>query len=215
VIINGGLTPAAGALGFGADVGFNDNSQGLKIGARYGVTSRIAVGASYAFALNDFEIKGPLTLVGALGLANNGKMALAVSVDYPRDFSAKANWLDVGIALRYKLTPQFAIYTGNPYTMDTSGQQLRLGKAKTLSIPVGAAFQVIRPVYLYAETTVATITLSDPMGDRVSSYNKVIPFNIGAWITLSKALDVGASFHTDFKGVSDNWNTFVGARSSI
>ena len=222
-ILDRSLTLGASKLAFQADVGINkfvDTSEGLVIGAGYGVNDKITVGGTYGFTLNEFEIKGPLTLYGAYNITDNGKLSVAGSVDIEVDPSGPdtAFAIDAGLAVRYKVAPKFAVYTGNPYTPGPSGQHLHLGlsgdESKTFAIPVGVAFQATPQLYLHADTTVAIISLSDPgMGSRVLSYGDLIPFGIGGWFNVNKNLDVGASFNTiDLPNVSDTWNIQIGGR---
>jgi len=207
----------------------SSTSEALVLGAGYGVTDKITAGASYGFTLNEFEIKGPLTVYGDMSLTDNGKLAVAASADLTADLggqtvdsmgvasSSTELSIHAGLAVRYKLAPKMAVYTGNPYTPGPSGQHLNLGlsdgMAKTFSIPVGFAFQATPQLYAFAGTNIATILLSDPgMGSRVVSYGDTIPFNVGGFFNINKNIDAGASFQTDFKGVGDFYVITVGAR---
>jgi len=208
----------------------SSTSEALVLGAGYGVTDKITAGASYGFTLNEFEIKGPLTVYGDMSLTDNGKLAVAASADLTADLggqtfdsmgvasSSTELSIHAGLAVRYKLAPKMALYTGNPYTPGPSGQHLNLGLsdglAKSFSIPVGFAFQATPQLYAFAGTNIATILLSDPgMGNsRVVSYGDTIPFNLGGFFNVNKNIDAGASFQTDFKGVGDFYVITVGAR---
>lgn len=227
-IVDRSLTLGASKLAFQADVGIahasllgaSATSEGLLIGAGYGVNEKLTVGGTYGFTLNEFEIKGPLTLYGAYNITDNGKLSVAGSVDIEVDPSGAdtAFAIDAGLAVRYKLAPKFAIYTGNPYTPGPSGQHLHIGlsgdESKTFAIPVGVAFQATPQLYLHVDTTVATISLSDPgMGSRVVSYGDVVPFGVGAWFNVNKNLDVGASFASlDLPHAGDFWTILIGGR---
>lgn len=230
-IVDRSLTLNASKLAFQADLGIahasisiagmsaSNTSEGLLIGAGYGINDKLTVGGTYGFTLNEFEIKGPLTLYGAYNITDNGKLSVAGSADImvqPTDGDTFFG-IDAGLAVRYKVAPKFAVYTGNPYTPGPSGQHLHLGlsgdESKTFAIPVGVAFQATPQLYLHADTTLATILLSDPgAGSRVVSYGDTIPFSVGAWFNVNKGLDVGGSFNTDFKGVGDFWTILLGGR---
>jgi hypothetical protein len=196
----------------------SSTSEGLALGAGYGVSDKLTVGGSYSFTLNEFEIKGPLTVYGAFGLADSGKLAVSAGADLSVNFASdNALAIHAGLAVRYKLAPKFALFTGNPYTPGPAGQHLSIsledGGAKTFSLPVGFAFQATPQLYAFAGTNIATILLSDPgMGDRVTFIGDSIPFNIGAFFNVNKNIDAGGSFQTDLKGVGDFYVITLGAR---
>jgi hypothetical protein len=72
-VIDRPLTVLKGKLGAAADLYIahisvtilgmtsSSTSEGLAVGAGYGISDKLEVGGSYAFALNEFEIKGTLT----------------------------------------------------------------------------------------------------------------------------------------------------------
>lgn len=204
-------------------------SELLAVGAAYGVADKITAGASYAFTLNEFEIKGPLTVYGSFGLTDNGKLSVAAGADLVADLggvdamgeSTVELAIHAGLAVRYKLAPKFAVYSGNPYQPGPSGQHLTIGlsdgAAKSFALPVGFAAQVTPQLYTYAQTTLATILLSDPgMGDRVAFIGSDaggIPLALGGWFNINKNIDAGASLNfPDLNFAGDFFIITVGAR---
>lgn len=231
-IIDRSLTLVGGGLAVQADVGIlripgiavgqvmseGTTSVGMVVGAGYGVNEKLTVGGQYGFTLNEFEIKGPLTAYGAYNLSDNGKLAVTAGADVELDLAQdNAFTIQAGLAVRYKVAPKFAVFTGNPYTPGPAGQHLSIGlsegAAKTFSLPVGAAYQATPQLYAYLTTNLATISLSDPgVGDRVTTFNNSIPLGIGAWFNINKNLDAGASYADDLQSFGDAFLVLVGAR---
>jgi hypothetical protein len=238
-IIDRPLTVLAGKIGAEADVYIahisvtvagmtaSDTSEGLMVGAGYGISDKLEVGGTYAFALNEFEIKGPLTLYGNFNLTNDGKLAVGAGAGLVLDFngtdlttgdSQTDVAIDAGLGVRYKLASKFAVFTGNPWAPGLLGSHLHLGlsgdESKSFSIPVGFAMQATPELFAYVSTNLATILLSDPgMGDRVSLISDFTPLSIGAWFNLNPNLDVGGSVNfPDVQNAGDFWYITVGAR---
>ena len=205
----------------------SSTSQGLRLGAAYGVTDKIHVGAQYAFTLNEFEIKGPLTAYGAIQLAHSDKLDVAAGVDLVVDLGATDAMgestteltLEAGLGVRYKVTPKIAVFTGSPFAPGPSGQHLKIGfaegAAKTFDIPAGAGMQVTPELFAYLSTNFATILLSEvPMGGkRVMSIADVTPLSLGGWFNVNKNIDVTASLNLyDLQNAGDILSVFIGAR---
>lgn len=238
-IIDRPLTVLAGKFGAGADffiahtsvtfMGMTNSStsEGLGLVGGYGISDDLEVGGSYAFALNEFEIKGPLTLFGNFNLTNDGKLAVGAGAGLVLDFNGTDimtgdSQTDValvaGLGVRFKLAPKFAVFTGNPWAPGLLGDHFKLGlsgdETKSFSIPVGFAMQATPELFAYISTNLATILISDPgMGDRVSLISDATPLTIGGWFALSTNLDVGASvIFPDLQNAGDFWAITVGAR---
>ncbi|MDX2087092.1 MAG: hypothetical protein SFX73_04535 [Kofleriaceae bacterium] len=238
-IIDRQLVLEKSMLAFQADAGFASTQDrvgnvtsdaettiAMQVGAGYGVTDKITVGGTYAFQLSDFEIKGPLTVYGDYNITDNGKLSVAASADVAANFNGTDELGDssvdlaihAGIAVRYKIIPKLAVYTGNPYTPGPSGQQLNIGitegEDKTFEVPVGVAFQAMPALYTYFDANLATISLSDPGMDasRLVTVDDTVPFRIGGWFNVTKGLDAGAAFNSDFHRIGDDYGVTVGAR---
>jgi len=194
-------------------------SEGLGVGAAYGVSDKLEVGGSYAFALHEFEIKGPLTLFGAFSLMHSAKLDVGASADIViRLGDTTTETIEAGLGVRYKVTPKVALFTGSPWAPGPLGQHLKIGlqsgAAKTFDIPVGVGLQATPELFAYVETNVATILLSDPgMGKRVTSIADFTPLTIGAWFNVNKNIDVGGSFNfLDVQHAGDFYTIALGAR---
>lgn len=201
-----------------ADMTVGGTSEAMTLGAGYGVTDTITAGAMYSFTLNEFEIKGPLTVYGATSLTDNGTLAVSAGADLGVNFASDNSLaIHAGLAVRYKVAPTVAIYTGNPYTPGPAGQHLSIslddGGPKTFSFPVGVAVQATPQLYAFAQTNLATILLSDPAGgDRVTFIGDSIPLSLGAFFNVNRNIDAGGSFQTDLRGIGDYYVITLGAR---
>ncbi len=247
------LTVLKGKLGASADVAIahasitilgmttSSTNEGLVVGAGYGISDKLEVGGSYAFSLNEFEIKGVLTAYGAFALMHKDKLDVAASADLTLDLNhPKAGstsmetdvgaTINAGVAVRYKVAPKFAVFTGTPNRIlgaglltlagpGPMGQQLSIGlnegAAKTFSLPVGFGMQVTPELFAYLNTSLITILLSDPpaMGDRVSSIADITPLTLGGLFSVTKNIDAAASLtFFDLQNAGDLWAITVGAR---
>lgn len=232
-VINRPYTLGKGRLGVSADIliahlsvsilgmSASSTSEFLGLGAGYGISDKLELGLTYAFALNEFEIKGPLDIYGKFSLSDSGALAVAASADLELNFANDTSLeVHAGLAVRYKVAPKFAIFTGNPYTLGVAGQHLSLnfedGGAKTFSIPVGVEIQATPQLFAFAGTNIATILLSDPgPGDRaafIGSDGLGIPLTVGGFFNVNKSIDVGASFQTDLKNAGDFYVLTLGGR---
>jgi len=193
----GGMTTTSSATAEGVHAGFG-----------YGVDDKLEIGAEYAFSLNSFEIKGPLTLYGAYSLYHQGKLTIGGSADLLIDFngvgavnpmtgavSSSTNLaLEAGLGIRYMLTDKIAVFTGSPIAPGPLGQHLHIGLnnsgAVSLDIPAGLALQATPQLYAYLETNLAHIKLANTANGFI--FADFIPLTVGALFAASHNLDVGA-----------------------
>lgn len=208
-------------------------SEGLGVGAGYGLTDKIEVGGSYAFALHDFEIKGPLTLYGAFAFLHSDKLDVGASADLTVDLSPDdaTETIHAGLAARYKITPKMAVFTGQPNKIGGTtalgslaapgplGQHLTLGlndgAAKTFSLPVGFGFQATPELFAYLNTNLFNLTLSD-VPDGASRFNSIAdatPLSVGALFSVNKNIDAAVNLgFLDVQHAGDFYLITVGAR---
>ncbi len=208
----------------------SSTSEGLAVGAGYGISDKLEVGGVYAFALNKFEIKGTLTAYGAFALMHSDKLDIGASGDIALNFNhAKAgsttNETDVGgtlhagLGVRYKVAPKFAVFTGTPWAPGPLGQHLTIGlnsgAAKTLSLPVGFGVQATPELFAYLNTTLFTLLLSDPGtgGKRFNSIADATPLTLGGFFAVNKNIDAALSFSfLDLQNAGDAYVITIGAR---
>jgi opacity protein-like surface antigen len=186
------------------------NALGIHLGGGYGINDQLTVGAEYAFSLADFELRGPLALYGSYGIYSKGKLTIGVTGALGFDFTATTTdpmtmmtsstvnvALALGAAVRYAITPQIALYTGNPIAPGILGSQLELAFNNsapiTLNIPIGAAFQATPQLYAFAQTELVNIGLAH--SGTTFLFADFLPLEIGGFYTVNKNLDLGATFN--------------------
>jgi hypothetical protein len=172
--------------------------EGLGIIAGYGVTDKITAGLTYAFSLNEFEIKGPLTLYGEFQLAHSAKMSVAASASFTYDLAAETMGLAAGLGLRYNVAPKIAVFTGAPFGPGPVGQHLSIDLDPTnISFDVygGAGFQATPQIFAYLSTNLAHIKISGDMNANAFFGADFIPLSLGGVFALNKNLDIHAGFN--------------------
>lgn len=241
-VIDRPLTVLKGKLGAMADVYIahisvtilgmtaSDTSEGLAVGAGYGISDKLEIGGVYAFALNKFEIKGTLTAYGAFALMHSEKLDVGASADLALNFNDSdpgsttggtrvGATLHAGLGVRYKLAPKFALFTGTPWAPGPLGQHLRIGlnsgAAKTFSLPVGFGMQATPALFAYVNTTLFSLLLSDPGmgGKRFNSIADATPLTLGAFYAVNKNIDAAFTFgFPDLQNAGDAYVITIGAR---
>lgn len=159
----------------------------------YGVTDQLEVRASYGLTLDEFEAKGPLSVGAAFGL-REGSLAIAASGDFTYDLASEIGELGLGARVRYKLTPDLALYSYRQLVMTLVSDA---GKPANLRLPIGVGFQLNEALYLFGETELAVLDLKD--SETLALFADYIPVTAGAVFTLSSKLEVGGLFYTDLK----------------
>jgi hypothetical protein len=234
-VIDRPLTVLKGKLGAAADLAIvrfpgitvgtvtSDASTGeaLRVGAGYGISDKLEVGGSYAFALHPFEIKGTLTLFGAFALMHSAKLDLGASADLAINLagSSTTEAIHAGLAVRYKVAPKFAVFTGMPWAPGPLGQHLTIGlnsgAAKSFALPVGFGMQATPELFAYVNTQLFSLLLSDPGtgGKRFNSIADATPLTLGAFYSVNKNIDAAVSFgFSDVQHAGDTYAITVGAR---
>lgn len=192
--------------------------EGLQLGVAYGVSDKLTVGADYAVTLHpDGSAKGPLDLYASFGAYHKDKLSAAVGGGLIIDFTdPTSEQIFLGAAIRYQVAPKIAIFTGSPTTAPgPAGQHLQIGlnsKAPiTFSIPVGVGLQATPQAYVYVDTTIADISISN--SSNAFLFSDFIPVDIGGLFAVSPKLDVGAHLSfLDLKGSASDLVFGVSAR---
>ncbi len=192
--------------------------EGLQLGAAYGVSDKLTVGADYSITLHpDGSAKGPLDLYASFGAYHKDKLSAAVGGGLIIDFTdPTTEQIFLGAAIRYQVAPKIAIFTGSPTTAPgPAGQHLQIGlnsKAPiTFSIPVGVGLQATPQAYVYVDTTIADISISN--SNNAFLFSDFIPVEVGGLFAVSSKLDVGAHLaFLDLKGSASDLVFGVSAR---
>jgi hypothetical protein len=118
------------------------------VGAAYGVTTKLTLGASYTVVAHDEggsfphdgRFKGALVVHGIYGLAQ-GRWIVAAGADVTIDLAAETQTLRLGIAARLRVHERVAVFAGEPFGPGPVARQLALSRHDaSLALPVGVAF---------------------------------------------------------------------------
>jgi hypothetical protein len=199
-----GMIEAGGYLDFNrAGVADADpvTSTGLFLAGGYGVSDQLELRVSYGFTIDPSEPKGPLGLAVGFGL-KEGQLAVAAAADFTYDLLYETADLAVGPRVRYKLTPDLALYSSRHLviTVISDGAQ-----PASLHLPIGVGYQLNKQLYAFAETEIAQIDLKDSVSLLI--FDDYIPFTAGGVFALSKKLELGGLISTDLK--NDPFDTML------
>lgn len=218
-------------FGFSSSGSSSDTFSLAGIGASVGISDAIEIGGDYAFQVSpDVDAAGVLAGHLQLRLAHGGPLSASLGISTLYSHSADGIVLAGGLNVRYRFSPQVSLYTM------TSGVPLCGGCLKVLgpvtgqfligipshggdtevvlNLPVGLGIQASPEVYLYAETSLATIQLA-PSSDSIASGGDYLGINAGAWFAANKQLDLGISFADDLKHASDLYLVELAAKIHI
>jgi hypothetical protein len=221
---HGGLPILALANGTGGTA----TGEAMAFGGTFGVVDKVEAGLDYAFPLhpNGDLGSGVLQLHGAYAALHSDKLDLAIAAELEFNLRGTTEYqIDLAAWLRYRIAPKLSIFTGQPATPTTiSGfssflappiaYQLTFGLNNSqptfLSLPIGVGFQATPQLYLFGETSIAEIFITNgPMnaggGTTNASFifSDAIPLGLGAFFSVSDQLDVGAVFADDLKNAGD------------
>jgi len=208
-------------------------------GVAYGVNDQLTVGVDYTLeTYESFSIagmstsdtfpnngEGPIALYGDYSLLSKGPLSVAATgaldiVNSGGTNSTTNLGLTLGASVRYKITPQINIFTGQPIPMGILGQQIAIGlnnsQETTLSIPVGAGYQVSPQIYAYVDTVLAEFVLANaPAGGNSSEFifSDVTPLYLGGFYAMNPKMDVGAEIgFPDLSNVGSLYTFALAAR---
>jgi hypothetical protein len=199
-----------------ATTGTSDTAEGLGVGVGYGISDKLEVGGTYFIQLNpNGSAKGPLDIYAGFTLLHKDKLDVAAGADFDINLAATDNKaINAGLAVRYAVAPKIAIFTGNPVAPGPVGQHLSIGLGTngpiTFSIPVGVALQAAPKAYVWLDTTLARIKISNSANAFI--FSDFIPVDVGLLYRAMPGLDVGAHFADDLKAAGDAYEFGVLAR---
>lgn len=210
-------------------------TEGFELGGGYGFTDHLTAGLTYAFPLagdntDETRFKGPLALYGEYSIVHGDRLVLAASADVTADLCgtynamghcAVATTIHAGAGVRYKLTPNVALYSGAPIGPGPVGQQLSIstqsGALSSLGIPVGGELQVSPTVFTYLQTELLRFDLANGNGnvvDVIGTDALGVPLALGGLYAVSPGLHVGAQLDfADLKHIGDDYVIGIVLRS--
>ncbi len=173
-----------------------------RLGAAFGVARWLTVGAEYAFVVDAPGTAGLLTVSGSSELYACGRLAIAVSLAASFDLDSTGDGdLAAGIAVRYRISPRLAVFTGAPWVPGPFGRQLAASfgpeRSAALELPVGLEVQLAPRLLAYASTGITTIILTDPGRERRGSWVlRRTPVSAGVWLSVDRRLSLAGTFAT-------------------
>lgn len=195
----------------------------LELGAGYGVSDKLTVGATYAVDIHDDggtfpsddRWKGPLGLYGAFNVINKDKLSVTAGADFSINLgNTDDKAIHAGLSAKYMLSPKLAVYTGNVLPIGPAGQHLSIGLGTngpiTFAVPVGVAIQATPQVFAFADTTLASFSISNSANEFI--FSDFIPLDVGVLFRAAKDLDVGVQFQDDLKNAGDFYQFGLMAR---
>lgn len=229
--LNGGMLEVHGSMPiFAASSGGGGSSDTLVLaggGLSVGVSDQLEVGGDYAFELSpSSDAAGVFAGHAMLRLVHDSQLDIALGGAAFYSHAADGFAIAAGAAIRYRLSRQLSIYTGTggvpicgtclQILGPVTGQALFLvpnsGDAEILlNVPVGLGFQASPNLYIFADTSIATLELS-PRSDSVAEFSDYIGLHAGAWITASNKLEIGGSFADDLKHAGDLYIVEIAAK---
>ena len=196
-IIDRPRTTPAGQITVGGDLIFQKfgdaNGTALNVGGLYGVNDKLEVGAAYAFALDEFEIKGDICLHAAYGILTDGNLTVAADLGFGYNVLAEGlDPLTLGAEVQFKVNDKLAVYTpGGQLGITLEGDV----KPIALNLPVGVGYQATPQIWAFVDTSIGQIEIAD--SETVLFGADVIPLGVGGFFSPSNAMDFGARIGFD------------------
>jgi len=212
-------------------------SEGLTVGASYGVDDKTEIGGDYTVSLNPGSLSGLFVVHAAYTAMHDAKMDLAIAAAFevsPVDSVDATGMtvtntslsLELGAWFRYRLAPKLSLFSGLPalphgginltrqgLPLPPVGYQLGIGLNNSgpigLELPVGVGYQAMPNVYAFAATTLANIKIANV--PNYFLFRDFVPLGIGGFYAMPK-LDVGAIFADDLKQPGDYLSFSILAR---
>jgi hypothetical protein len=196
----------------------SSTSIGLGLGVGYGISDKLEAGVTYGLSLKDFEAKGPLGLYGAYSIMHQDKLKGAGIGSFTYDLAGKTGALKLGLFFQYNLTKMMAVYTpgGHLQAQLIADDPDGAGPAEAptpidLHLPIGFAYQVNKNIYAFAETSLATINISQSATAII--FADTTPLTVGAFYSMSNKMEFGAQIATgDVPHIGDAFTFSLVAR---
>jgi hypothetical protein len=239
-------------------LGMMDLSQYLmRLGGAYGISKDLSVGAEYGFALagdgtDKTTGRGPFQLYGLYSLTQDDSLTVAAYAAFTANLAGAfdamsgdpttTKALSAGFDIRYKLTPDIAMFSGSPFGPALPGNLAGLAIAGvsargtqqhfTMSledkgpilfdVPIGVGFQATPELFAYLDTVLATFAISNSPYHEADGREKTavffggddleLPLHVGAFYAVDKNIDVGGALLTNLDSAGDLYVLSLAAR---
>jgi hypothetical protein len=241
-----------------AALGMMESSQyQMRVGGAYGVTKEISVGGEYGFPFagdgTDNTIgRGPLHLYGLYQLTQDDSLTIAVIAAFQANLAGSfdamsgdpvtTKAISAGFDVRYKLTPDLALFSGSPFGptvpgtlagfqvagLPSRGTQQHFSMSLEddgpilFDVPIGFGFQATDELFAYADTILASFAISNSPYKEMSGREKSTvffggddlkyPLHLGAYYAMDKSIDIGGALLTNLDAVGDLYVVSLAAR---
>jgi hypothetical protein len=195
----------------------------LQLGAAYGISDKLTVGALYAVDLHDDggtfpsddRWKGPLDIFGAFNIMHKDKLSVTAGADFGINLAnTDSKAIHAGLSAKYMVSNKLAVFTGNILPVGPAGQHLSIDLGTngpiTFALPVGVGLQLTPQIFAFADTTLASFSISNSSNAFI--FSDFIPLEAGALFRAAKDLDVGVIFNDDLKHAGDAYAIGLTAR---
>lgn len=237
--------------------GMTEQSQyQMRIAGAYGISKDLSVGAEYGFPFagdgtDKSTGRGPFHLYGLFSLTQDDSLTVAVVAAFQANLAGSfdatgdpvtTKAFSAGVDVRYKFTPDFAVFSGSPFGPAVPGNLAGLqiaglparGTQQHFSmsledkgpvlfdVPIGVGFQATDELFAYVDTILASVAISNSPYVELSGKTKSTvffggddlkyPLHLGAFYAFDKNIDLGGALLTNLDAAGDLYVVSVAAR---
>lgn len=229
----------------------------MRVAGAYGISKDLSVGAEYGFPFagdgtDETTGKGPFHLYGLYSLTQDDSLTVAVVAAFQANLAGAfdamsgdpvtTKALSAGFDVRYKVTPDIAVFSGSPFGPAVPGTLASLQIAGLPSrgtqqhfsmsledkgpvlfdVPIGVGFQATPELFAYVDTILASIAISESPYRELSGQTKTTvffggddlkyPLHLGAYYAMDKNIDIGGALLTNLDAAGDLYVVSLAAR---
>jgi hypothetical protein len=229
----------------------------MHIAAAYGISKDLSVGAEYGFPIagdgtDKTTGRGPLQLYGLFSLTQDDTLTVAAYAAFQANLAGAFDAMtgdptttkafSAGFDIRYKLTPDIAVFSGSPFGPAVPGSLAGLSIAGLpargaqqhfsmslddegpilFDVPVGVGFQATPDLFAYVDTVLASFAISNSPYHEADGRAKSavffggddleLPLHVGAFYAVDQNIDVGGALLTNLDTPGDLYVLSLAAR---
>jgi hypothetical protein len=229
----------------------------MRLAGAYGISKDLSVGAEYGFPFagdgtDKTTGRGPFHLYGLFSLTQDESLTVAVVAAFQANLAGGFDAMSgdptttkafsAGFDVRYKLTPDLAVFTGSPFGPAVPGTLAGLAIAGLpargaqqhfsmsledkgailFDVPVGIGWQAMPELFAYLDTVLASFAISNSPYVEMSGKTKSAvffggddlkyPLHLGAFYAFDKNIDLGGALLTNLDAAGDLYVVSLAAR---
>lgn len=229
----------------------------MRVAGAYGISKDLSVGAEYGFPFagdgtEETVGRGPFHLYGLFSLTQDESLTVAVVAAFQANLAGGFDLMSgdpvttkafsAGFDVRYKVTPDLAVFSGSPFGPAVPGTLASLQIAGLPSrgtqqhfsmsledkgpvlfdVPIGVGFQATPELFAYVDTILASIAISESPYRELSGQTKTTvffggdelkyPLHLGAYYAMDKNIDIGGALLTNLDAAGDLYVVSLAAR---